>query len=405
MKQLYSILTFIAVMLIAFTFTSCDSNSGIDSAEVRLQIEYPDLYAESYARNAEVTVVSVERDESESTTTDENGFAVFSDVIPGTYNIRAEINLSAEEALELTGTAEEVSLSVSENGINIVSGENEIQTLKLRGSAVGNFVIKEVYYTGSEREGGGNYFNDQFHEIYNNSTEVLYADGLYIADVYGTAGQINPDSEPTPFQSDQDHVYLNSVWRVPGSGTDYPIEPGESFIIAQTAQDHRDNPDLNPNSPVNLGDADFETYNQRDDDRDVDNPNVTNMERVYFTGGFTWLVPVFGPGIVIFRVDDFDSLEQVPVPDAHADFPPRIQLPNELVIDTFEALQNSQSGDFKRIPLALDSGFVSASGTYTAESARRITERVIDGRRVLRNTGDSGEDFEIISTPTPRSFD
>lgn len=391
--------------MLAFSLTSCDSNSDINTAEVRLQVEYPDLYAETYAENAEVTITSVERDESESATTDENGFAVFSDVIPGNYNIRAEIELSADEALELTGNAEEVSLSVSESNVNLISGANETMPLKLRGSAVGDFVIKEVYYTGSQRPEGGNYFNDQFHEIYNNSTEVLYADGLYIADVFGPAGQINPNTEPTPFQDDQDHVYLNSVWKVPGSGTDYPIEPGESFIIAQTAQDHRDNPDLNPNSPVNLGDADFETYNQRDDDRDVDNPNVTNMERVYFTGGFTWLVPVFGPGLVIFRVDDFDSLEQVAVPDAHSEFPPRIQLPNELVIDAFEALQNSQSGDYKRIPLDIDSGFVSASGTYTSESARRVTERIIDGRRILRNTGNTSEDFEIIATPTPRSFD
>lgn len=405
MKQLYSIITITLAVMLAVSLASCSSNSEVSTAEVRIQVEFPESYSEPYAENAEVTITSVERDESEILTTDESGFALFSNVIPGIYNIRTEIELSAEDSFELTGYAEEATLSVSESNINITSDVDSPIVLKLRDSVLGNFVIKEVYYTGSQRPEGGNYFNDQFHEIYNNSTEVLYADGLYIADVYGPSGQINPNTQPTPFQNDQDHVYLSSVWKVPGSGTDYPIQPGESFIIAQTAQDHRDNPDLNPNSPVNLGNADFETYNQRDDDRDVDNPNVTNMERVYFTGGFTWLVPVFGPGIVIFRVDDFNSLEQVPVPDAHAEFPPRIQLPNELVIDAFEALQNSQSGDYKRIPLDIDYGFVSASGTYTSESARRVTERIIDGRRILRNTRNTAEDFEIITTPTPRSFD
>ncbi|MCH8558684.1 MAG: DUF4876 domain-containing protein [Balneolia bacterium] len=405
MKYNYLYPLLILSVVTAFFLQACDTGSSVQTIEIRFQVEYPDLYAEPFAENAEVTITSVERDESETILTDQDGFAVFDNIIPGRYNIRAERELSAQEAFDLTGTSEEITLTVSENNVNITTETDETFTLVLRGSVLGNFVFKEVYYTGSQLPEGGNYFNDQFHEIYNNSTEVLYADGLYIADVFGPAGQINPNTEPTPFQFDQDHVYLNSVWRVPGSGTDYPIQPGESFIIAQTAQDHRDNPDLNPNSPVNLGNADFETYNQRDDDRDIDNPNVTNMERVYFTGGFTWLVPVFGPALVIFRTDNFDDLELVPIPDAPPTFPERVRLPNDLVIDSFEALQNSQSGDYKRIPLQLDAGFVNASGTYTAESARRITDRTIDGRRILRNTGNTGEDFEIIPVPTPGSFD
>ncbi|AXJ01082.1 Protein of unknown function (DUF4876) [Cyclonatronum proteinivorum] len=405
MKKLSAGLVLLIAAFAGFFVTSCDTNSGVSSIEVRFQVAFPEFYAEPFAENAEVSLTSIERNETTVQTTDENGFTVFGNLIPGRYDIRAELSLTADQAFDLTGTAEEITLSVSLNNENLIESNVDPILLQLRGSVLGNFVFKEVYYTGSKTPAGGNYFNDQFHEIFNNSTEVLFADGLYIADVFGPAGQINPTTQPTPFQFDQDHVYLNSVWRVPGSGTDHPIQPGGSFIIAQTAQDHRDNPDLNPNSPVNLGDADFETYNQRDDDRDIDNPNVLNMERIYFTGGFTWLVPVFGPALVIFRVDDFDALELVPVPDASPAFPPRVKLPIELVIDSFEALQNPQSGDFKRLPLQLNPGFVSASGTYTAESARRLTDRIIDGRRILRNTGDTGEDFEIIPTPTPRSFD
>ncbi len=398
-----SILTLIAFA--GFLPGACDSDSGISNIDLRFQVLFPDEFSESFAPEAVVTLTSVERGDEQNLTSDENGLVLFEGLIPGRYDVRAEVTLSAEEMLTLAGYAEEATLSTSLSNQNFTTEPDSPVELALRASALGNFVIKEVYYTGSKNPAGGNYFNDQFHEIFNNSNEVLYADGLYIADIFGPSGQINPNTQPTPFQADQDHVYLNSVWRVPGSGTDHPIQPGESFIIAQTAQDHRNNPDLNPNSPVNLGDADFETYNQRDDDRDIDNPNVTNMERIYFTGGFTWLVPVFGPAIVIFRVDDFDALEQVPIPDFPPQIPPRIKLPIDQVIDAFEALQNPQSGDFKRIPLALDAGFVSASGTYTSESARRKTDRIVDGRRILRNTGNTTEDFEIITPPTPGSFD
>jgi hypothetical protein len=128
------------------------------------------------------------------------------------------------------------------------------------------------------------------------------------------------------------------------------------------------------------------------------------MDRVYFTGGFYWLVPVFGPGIVIFRASDFDSLEKVAIPGASASTPPRIKIPNALVIDAFEGLQNGGSGAYKRIPAALDAGFVFASGTYTGEGFRRKVARTIGTRRVLQDTNNSSNDFELVKPPVPRGF-
>ncbi|MCH8494465.1 MAG: DUF4876 domain-containing protein [Balneolales bacterium] len=390
--------------LFAIVLWSCNSDKA-NRLDLTFQTFFPDTYAESFAPGTQVTLTSTTDQFTQDATSDENGLVQFTDVVPGTYTINASLSLTANQAFELTGNAEDVTLSAQLLNQNLLNETDAAIPIRLRGAVVGNFVFKEVYYTGSKTPTGGNYFWDQFHEIYNNATDTLYADGLYIADVYGASGQINPNTTPTPFQDDQQHVYLNSVWRIPGSGTDYPIAPGESILIAQTGLNHQSDPNGNPGSPVNLGNADFETYNQRDDDRDIDNPNVTNMERVYFTGGFTWLVPVFGPAVVIFRTDDFDALEHVAVPDASPTFPPRIKLPVDLVIDAFEALRSETDGSFKRIPASLDAGFIHASGTYTNESARRVTERMIDGRRILRNTNNTGNDFEIIATPTPRSFD
>jgi hypothetical protein len=111
---------------------------------------------------------------------------------------------------------------------------------------------------------------------------------------------------------------------------------------------------------------------------------------------------VFGPAVVIFRAPTFESLEQVPIPNST--LPPRIRVPNERIIDGFEALQNGASGSYKRLTAAVDAGFVFASGTYTSQSARRRTAAVINGRRVLQDTNNSGNDFEIITPPTPRAF-
>jgi hypothetical protein len=273
--------------------------------------------------------------------------------------------------------------------------------LRLEGSRVGAWVIREMYYAGSRRPTGGTYFFDQFFEIVNNSTDTLYAGGLMLANVFGVAGQINPSSQPTPFQDDPNHVYADAVWGIPGGPGDHPVAPGGSILIAQQGINHRSDPDGNPDSPVDLGDADFEMYVDVPDSRDLDNPAVPNMEMLHRRFGFYALVAVFGPSIVIVE-GAFDSFEAVQIPDQAPTSPPVIRIPVANVVDGVDALQNPQSGPFKRLPAGVDAGFISVSGTYTGESVRRRVQAVIGGRTVYQDTNNSANDFEVLSTPTPR---
>ncbi|MNQ80536.1 hypothetical protein D3C85_955210 [compost metagenome] len=191
------------------------------------------------------------------------------------------------------------------------------------------------------------------------------------------------------------------MWRIPGTGRQHPLAAGASIVIAQDGVNHKE-ATLNPNSPVDLSNADWETYNERPDNRDADAPNVPNLEKLYFTGGFDWLLTVFGPGMVIFRTDDFSKLEKVAIPNST--LPERIKIPNSLVIDAFEALKDANSASYKRVPVALDAGFVYASDTYTAESFRRKVSNTVGGRIVLQDTNNSGNDFVKLATPTPKKF-
>lgn len=256
-------------------------------------------------------------------------------------------------------------------------------------------IIKQVYYTGSKKLDNTTYFSDQFFEIYNNSNTIIYTDGLMIADVYGNSGQINANSLPTPFKDITDSVYLNSIWRIPGNGTQYPLAPGKSIIIAQDGIDHKNDPNGNPNSPCDLSKADWETYNQRSDNRDLDAPNVPNLDRFYFTGGFDWLLTVFGPSLVIFTVADTTELVDTPVPGSSF-LAPRKRLHIKNVIDGFEALMNANSSGYKRIPAGVDAGFVFASGTYTSETAvRKNNGTLVGGVFQYDDTDNSTEDYEV----------
>jgi hypothetical protein len=258
-------------------------------------------------------------------------------------------------------------------------------------SLQGKLVIKQCYYTGSRTPANTNYFSDQFHEIYNNSPDTVYVDSLCIADAFGASGQINPTTQPSQFQNDQNNVYVNNIWMIPGTGRSHALAPGRSIIIAQDGVNHLE---FNANS-IDLSGADWETYKTGGNANDIDNPNVPNMVQIHVVSGFDWLVTVFGPGMVIFKVPDPIALESA-TPTGSSE--PRKKVPVSAVIDAFEALRDANSGAFKRIPLALDAGFTFASGTYTRESARRKVASLVNGRQILQDTDDSGEDF-IIGAP------
>jgi len=392
------------VLLLGFGLDACRQREEVQPVQVTVQLQYPSEFSEQAGEGIAVRLENTSNGMVYESNSTNAGIAVFAAVLPGTYNISATISLDATQAQNITGVFNKaVTLNAAQNGARVTEPQNSF-TLTLRGAPSGGLVIKEVYYTGSRTPSGGNYFSDQFVEIYNNSDEVIFLDGLYIADVWGVSGQINPSSQPTDFQNDPDNVYVNSVWQIPGSGQEHPIEPGKSIIIAQDGINHRTDPNGNPNSPVDLSNADWETYNERPDNRDIDSPTVPNLVRVYFTGGFDWLLTVFGSGVIIFRVDDFATLEEVIVPSSPT-LQPRVKVPNGAVIDAFETLQNAESSSFKRIPVALDAGFTFATGTYTSESVRRKTATTVGERRVLQDFNNSTQDFQLLSAPTPRRFD
>jgi hypothetical protein len=401
MKTTKTILLFI--MVTSSLLWACKKrDTGVQTATVQVTVKYPNNYSEQNVANAEVKLTSKSIGSVISSFTSSAGIAVFQDVIPGTYDITVTKVLTSTDAQTLTGISQTLTLNASKTDVSIDPTAGSSIELKLSGSAAGNLLIKEVYYPASKTPSGGTYFSDQFVEIYNNSTDVIFLDGLCIADIFGNSGLINTTSQPSPFKTDADHSYASNVWRIPGTGKQFPLNPGTSIVIAQDGVNHKE-ATLNPNSPVDLSKADWETYNERPDNRDADAPGVPNLEKVYFTGGFDWLITVFGPGLIIFRTDDFSKLEKLTAPGSTSTTQ-YVKIPNSIVIDAFEALKDAGSASYKRIPVALDAGFVFASNTYTSESFRRKTRSTINGRRVLQDTNNSANDFELLTKPTPKGF-
>ena len=298
-------------------------------------------------------------------------------LIPGLYNV----SVAAEKK------SSGFTYYYSGAATNKVILNDQMITINVDASAAGALVFKEIYYNGAP----GYYFKDQFYEIYNNSEDVQYVDGLCIGTLQPATAATTQYKWIVPDGHPENYVYLGAVWQIPGSGHDYPLQPGESFIIAQLAMNH---PTISPNSPVDLSKAEFETFivNQT---VNPDNPESVNMilKIDFNVFGTQWLSSVFGCAYVIFYPDrEFDNGTWVQ-PEGYTT--QAKEFPISCIIDGVELVNNATKINQKRMPTKLDAGVTYTGATYNGKSVSRKLRETVGGRNVYQDTNNSTEDFQV----------
>ncbi|PCH77712.1 MAG: hypothetical protein COB98_02635 [Flavobacteriaceae bacterium] len=342
---------------------------------------------------------------------DSTGNYVFLDLPAGLYNIT--VSETREEA--------NYALSGSVTGIQVKRQEVSAETLTL--DAVepnAGLVIKEVYYGGAA-DGYASLFKDQFIEIFNNSAEVIFADGLYIANLYGETGNASSKHPITEELDISKYVYADFIDQIPGDGTQFPVQPGSSIVIALNAVNFKEGNPKEAFAVDNTG-ADLERYSVdwRENQGltgnayfDLENPAVPNMINIYMNNGL-WLFDLYGTSVVIFRQDNAftenDIVTYVKEGTTSEVFLTKISV--DTILDGAEFLENSGAAAYKRIPTTVDSGFnfLKADGGafYSSMSMQRKIDEVRStrfGRLLLQDTNDSSVDFESIASPNQRGYD
>src|SRR4051812_44393253 len=171
-KSIYASIVLLASM--ALGFQSCKkSGSETPTVNYTVKVTYPESYAQAPATNATVVLTNSTTNAKVTVVTNSAGEAAFTGLLPGNYQITASRTLTPAEGLTLTGLEIQVFLNASVTN-QIISSDGTLD-IKLQGGKVGGLVFKQVFYNGT-KTATGNYLVDQFYEIYNNSTEVMYAD-------------------------------------------------------------------------------------------------------------------------------------------------------------------------------------------------------------------------------------
>lgn len=386
-------------MLFAF---ACEKYEEPTTFQFVISANYPsDIKDGGAIANTEVLVRNNQTGREYTKKTNEQGEVSF-DVRGGSYNII--MSFSEEHTIEIEGypTPKTLLFSGSLNGQLVDSHGHNFQlnteyTIENEG-----FIIKELFTSATRTPEGNTYGSDKFVEIYNNSDKVLYSDGLCFGVVHKTTTY-----EPTPWVDDNGELLPRiPLWSfvaiVPGTGQDYPIQPGESFVIALSGLNHKDDPNGNPNSH-DLSEAAWEFYVENG--KYVDVPAVPNIWMQRITQGSAMVFDVRGQVSILFRLPS-DDLEDIFTDTDNFMVEPGgsfncFMVPRGWVIDGVDNLRLDDRGAYKRLPNSIDVGFIQHRGGYEGVSIKRKVKEVIDGRTVYMDTNNSSNDFLTDQTPTP----
>ena len=300
--------------------------------------------------------------------------------------------------------------------------ENRTVDLKIDLSEAGSIVVKELYVGGcSKAPEEGTYQSDQYVLLHNNDSETAYLDSL----CFGTLSPYNatgvnywlvrdPETGETTFP---DFVpVVTVVWKFPGNGRSWPLQPGEDALIAlRGAIDHSAAYPLS----VNLNRSDcFVCYNPTYFPNTMYHPAPGDqirqdhiLEVAKKTGKATAnTVSMSSPTFVIFKsrgiaIEDYvQRPEAVRVPSGNS-ADESVIVPYEWLLDAVEVFDGRSSNNAKRLSPKADAGFVIQSDVNKSHSLVRKKDEEASqaaGYEILQDTNNSSNDFYESETPSLR---
>ena len=389
---------FLAVALGLVLLNACKKdddaiNSIVGTRNLTLQLQKPDKVTNIHYGTLTLTFTELNRnDKVERIFTNLSQNELTLPLLMGSYEMR--IAATATYTLNGETVAGEMSAFVSK--VDVLNDSSFPVSLSIK--AKGNdFIIEEIFFTGTATPEGKQYFGDQYIKLYNPTDRVLYADGLILADsefLTVTKRDYTPNIMAEAFTA-------GSMVQIPGTGTQYPVQPGASIVIAEQGINHKEN---NPNS-IDLSKADFENfYPPRV--KDVDGVGVTNNINLYGIfifnnrGNRSYVIARFPEGTTTATLQyDYEYKVATKLMQRQA-----LKIPNNWIVDAvnlstqtgFEWIVTSSSLDSGWTYVAKDEGDASRYG----KSVRRKVLSEKNGKPIFKDTNDSTEDFEILTTPT-----
>lgn len=396
MKKYFSFALMALMMLgSAVMFTSCgDDDDKVKTYQLNVNLSLNDGLTLDNISNLKMVVTnSLEQEQ----TIELADIATTMTVVGGQYNFVVSGKVKDEAAAYATGT-----------GSASVYADSNV-TIQVSKSLQGTLVWKTIYTTGAK----AGYLKDSYFEIANNSDEVQYLDQVMM--FYATSGQTAESSWQAAGFLDRYPMAQGSLVCFPGNGTDYPLQPGESVLIANDAANHKElsGSDACPD----LSNADWEIYLSKATRNEVDY-QTKDMVDVYYSS-FTiasFAQGLFNGGYVIAKcpegmtpqqfVEDTNNFSTTPGTTSTNLI---LLMPSKYIIDAvmmWDCRKTSFYGNF--LPKDDASGILS-SPSNSGKCIRRKVSKIENGRVYYQDTNNSANDFlnnqPLTPGVTPTSVD
>ena len=389
---------FLAVALGLVLLNACKKdddaiNSIVGTRNLTLQLQKPDKVTNIHYGTLTLTFTELNRnDKVERIFTNLSQNELTLPLLMGSYEMR--IAATATYTLNGETVAGEMSAFVSK--VDVLNDSSFPVSLSIK--AKGNdFIIEEIFFTGTATPEGKQYFGDQYIKLYNPTNRVLYADGLVLADsefLTVTKRDYTPNIMAEAFTA-------GSMVQIPGNGTQYPVQPGASIVIAEQGINHKEN---NPNS-IDLSKADFENfYPPRV--KDVDGVGVTNNINLHGIfifnnrGNRSYVIARFPEGTATATLQyDYEYKVATKLMQRQA-----LKIPNNWIVD---AVNLSTKTGFEWIVTSssLDSGwaYVANDEKDTSRYGKSVRRKLLsqnNGKPIFKDTNNSTDDFDPDVTPS-----
>ena len=302
-------------------------------------------------------------------------------------------------------------LSGKAENVEITSNSKKITVETALTFESDDFIFEEIFFAGTLRSSGSQYYGDSYIKIYNNTDHVLYADGLAFCESKFKSTQYfdySPDIR-------KDTMTIWSLYVIPGSGKEHPVMPGQSLLLCDTGIDHRT---ANPNS-IDLSHADFEWYDvsTQPDHMDIDSPTVPNLDKWY-----CYTLSVFVLHNRGFRSYALARM-QVPkeeylkkffykyeyiISSPQGNYPwsqKAYKLPNDWIVDGVNCSVEAER-QWNVLPATVDAGWTHCGkidhdkDRYFKSVRRKMLYLDENGHRVLQDTDNSTDDFNTECIPS-----
>ncbi|UCG88273.1 MAG: hypothetical protein JSW71_06940 [Gemmatimonadota bacterium] len=315
---------------------------------------------------------------------DSLGNAVFSDLLYGLYEVWVQRPLTASELID------------ADSAVHLFGGGRRLRLPTPRVDSVtvvpdhgATLVFSELGLNQPVpwETAGTSYEDAKYVEVYNNSDTTIYLDGKLLGIGWHTNKDFTPFpcSQTEPLRNDPEGIWASSLLQFPGAGTDYPLQPGHTALVAHAAVDHRPvHPGL-----YDLRHADFEWGGWQI----ADNPDVPNLADIGPQGMWFYWPLSFDMPLFLANPVDWETLPRYMEVIAGR---VSVRIPRAVILDTwagpvsYTPCLTVTHRLFERLP-----GPPSGHGDFDngLSAQRRILYVLPDGRKVLQDTETSMVDF------------